>query len=202
MKSYIWRPLLDGMDVVCMASGPSLTDADIATVRQWRESGDDRRVIVTNTTYRSALWADALFAMDLPWWRLHHAEVASTFRGKLATSCNAARQYGIPHVRSDLRGFYPNGNSGAAAISLACNAGAARVILIGYDCQFDRGRKHHFGDHPRPLGNCASIANWQKHFESVRKAFPAAEIVNASRQSALGMFPRVSLEQALQAETA
>jgi len=50
--------------VVCIASGPSLTRADVERVREWRQEAGaptKRRVIVVNTSYKIAPWADALY---------------------------------------------------------------------------------------------------------------------------------------------
>src|SRR5690348_256930 len=53
-----------GSHVVCIASGPSLTADQCEQVRKWRQEEtqeqEKRRVIVVNTTYQIALWADAL----------------------------------------------------------------------------------------------------------------------------------------------
>jgi len=102
-------------------------------------------------------------------------------------------------------GFFTN--SGIAAIALAIGAGAQRVILLGYDCQFGPdGRRHWFGDHPKGFTNCASIKKWPAQFERVNKDARRAgcEIVNASRATALRCFPRMALADVLcsQAEAA
>src|SRR5690606_36428084 len=89
--------------VVCIASGPSLTADDVETVRRWRQEaqgehagagqdasagGPDREwaggpvgVVVTNTTFRAAPWADVLYAMDRAWWLRYLDEVRKAFTG-------------------------------------------------------------------------------------------------------------------------
>jgi len=74
-----------GKEVVCIASGPSLTKEDCAAVKVWRDQSQNRRVIVTNTTHELCPWADFLFAMDSAWWRLNIAAVLLTFRGERVT---------------------------------------------------------------------------------------------------------------------
>ena len=49
---------------VCIASGPSLTQADVDYVR------GKARVIVVNNGYLLAPWADVLYAADARWWML------------------------------------------------------------------------------------------------------------------------------------
>ena len=60
------------MRFVCIASGPSLTPEDVQAVKEWRDAGKGK-VIVVNTTFRAAPWADAMFAMDAKWWPIRTA---------------------------------------------------------------------------------------------------------------------------------
>lgn len=94
-------------------------------------------------------------------------------------------------------GWNPFGNSGAGAISLAAHAGAARVLLLGYDCQRSEGRTHWHGDHPQGLGNAGSLHKWPAQFANLRRAIPAVEVFNCSRATALTVFPLAELEDML-----
>lgn len=182
-----------GARVACLASGPSLTAEDVATVR-----AAGLPTIVTNTTFRMAPWADALFGFDVQWWRVHVEEVRHTFAGRMF--CQSARwpMRGVEHpgIIPRYRSF---GNSGACAIALAIACGAREVILIGFDCQVSEGRTHHHGDHPATLRNCDTIAKWPLQF--ARAASWAqkcrATVLNATRETALTCFDRVSLYEAL-----
>lgn len=180
-----------GMAVVCMASGPSLTPEDAEIVRQWRQSSDQHRVIVTNTTWTLAPWADALYAMDSAWWRKHGHEAQRQFRGDRLTIakglCPGATKIDI----------FRGGNSGAGAMSLANHRGARRIILLGYDCQYTGGKKHWHGDHPKGLGNCVSLLHFPRQFEQMAGHLKHCEIINSSRETALTFWPRMDLEQAL-----
>lgn len=185
------------MEAVCIASGPSLTEDDVARVREWRTEG--RIVVVTNSTFRIAPWADWLYAMDRKWWEIHLPEIRKTFQGKLVTNNSHAKSLGVMHVNELVKRFNPCQNSGAAAISFAVRLGATRVVMLGYDCGIPKGKPSHWhGDHPRPLGNCGSQRRWPAQFQKLRDLYKAAEIVNASRASMLSVFPKVPLEQALQ----
>nr|WP_288093342.1 hypothetical protein [Thauera sp.] len=90
-------------------------------------------------------------------------------------------------------------NSGAAAISLAAERGAQRILLLGYDCQRTNGQAHWHGDHPRGLGNAGSMDKWAGSFaelaENMRKR--GVEVINCSRATALTVFPRSDLESEL-----
>ncbi len=179
------------MIAVCLASGPSLTIEDVEKVREWRRGGG--LVIVANTTFRLAPWADALFAMDGKWWRVHYDEVLTTFAGRRLTTATVDDVEKIRVV--DYR------NSGAACVSVAASEGAKKVILLGYDCAADAGRTHWHGSHPAGLSDAKTIKVWPLIFDRLAKDMKRrdVEVVNASRRTALRCFPRVRLEDELNA---
>lgn len=183
-----WR----GTDVVCIASGPSLTAEDCDAARA---SGVP--TIVTNSTFRACPWAFALVGFDFAWWRVHMDEVRQTFRGRLFCQSSrwALRDLEWPGAHPRYRSF---GNSGACAIALAVACRARRVILIGYDGQATGGRSHHHGDHPAPLRNCDTMPAWPLQFSRLATWADArgVPIVNATRETALEQFPRVTLAEA------
>jgi hypothetical protein len=153
--------------------------------------------VVTNTTFRMCPWATALMGYDVKWWQVHHKEVSETFHGHKVSGVLDCKPYGARSLR--LLKFQPFGNSGAAAISMAVFAGSKRVILLGFDCQHTAGKTHWHGDHPAPLGNAGSVLKWPEKFRQVGKYAKrhGCEVINASRETALDMFPRVSLEDCL-----
>lgn len=87
------------------------------------------------------------------------------------------------------------GNSGAGAVALAALRGAGRVVLLGYDCQTTRGRKHWHPDHPSVLGNAGSLPKWAEQFRQLMRAVAGeVDVINATRETALQCFPRAKLE--------
>lgn len=182
--------LVKGGEVVCIASGPSLTEADVELVRQWR--GEKRCVFVANNSFRIAPWADAMYAMDSGWWGVHKKE-ALKFPGLKFTSCSKL----LPDVkRLPLHSFNNFGNSGAAIVMLAQVCGAKAVYLLGYDCQFTNGKSHWHGDHAAPLKNALSVDKWPQKFRNLSHVL-RVKVVNCSRETALDAFPRASLEECL-----
>ncbi|MEX1669138.1 hypothetical protein AB4876_09455 [Zhongshania guokunii] len=136
-------------------------------------------------------WADALFAMDRAWWRMHVKDVAGCFAGERYTSSKNVK--GAATI--DLGGA---GNSGAAAIKLAAHLGAERIVLVGYDCQkSNSGVVHFHGDHPKGLGNAGSMPRWLGQYKASVEYLAGVEVINASRDTALNLWPRIPLEQAL-----
>ena len=186
----LWR----GQTVVCLASGPSLTPGDVATVQM---SG--HVVIAVNCTFRVAPWAAVLYAMDRGFWQHYLPEIERTFSGARVGMHLMPARYRLATMKG-VSGFRPYNNSGAGAISLAQYGGASRVLMLGYDLQHTGGRAHHHADHPRPLGNArqTSVDRWLVRFGELRKRLDSAgvEYVNCSRATALD-WPRMTIEEAL-----
>lgn len=170
-------------------------------------------MIVVNTSFRRAPWADVLYACDKPWWKEYVAEVDATFGAgeRWSTSVRASGDYRLHHVASKQEGK-PWGdnsisrglNSGHQALSLAVMFGARRVILLGYDFQRTGGQSHWHGDHPRgsdpvPLGNLGRVERWvdQMGYLAIDLRQKGVKVMNATRDTALRCFPRVDLEEAL-----
>lgn len=187
------RPDWAGRTVVCIASGPSLTVEDCEKVK-----ASGHPAVVTNTTFRLAPWADVVFGMDLAWWKEHHREVNAVCAGRKLSTSHAARAYGAESLWQ-VPWFPQVLNSGQGAITLAMVSGAAKAVLLGFDCQKTSGRAHWHDDHGKGMGNAGSLKRWPKHFERLateaRKR--GCEVVNATRQTALTCFPRVPLDEAL-----
>lgn len=187
-----------GQTVVCIASGPSLTAADCDAVR-------GQRVIVVNTTFQLAPWADVLYACDFRWWDRWHREARKVASGEFWTiDKRAAEQYGLRRVESvpgggwvDSGAIKQGENSGFQAVGLAIAFGAARVVLLGYDMKpAANGRMHWHADHPRVNPVARKFPTWCAHFAQLAKESPVP-IVNATRDTALTCFPRVTLAEAL-----
>jgi hypothetical protein len=101
------------------------------------------------------------------------------------------------------------GNSGYQAIGLAIAAGAARVLLLGYDMRAVDGRLHWHPEHPAPV-----MPNWYsdvytKLFKTMLtgdpdnramgKLPPTVRVVNCTPHSLLDCFERGTLESVLPA---
>lgn len=180
----IWR----GRTVACIASGPSLAVEDVERIR-----AAALPTIVVNNTWRLAPWADILYAMDAPWWKHYGDEAMRGFAGR---KFSYVRVPGAQHTKGEI---FPTGwgNSGSYAISLAVVTGASRVILLGYDCQISAaGRAHWHDDHPKPMGNAASISTWPRKFALVATYAQqhGCRVVNCSRETALTCFERGTLD--------
>lgn len=176
-------------EAVIIGSGPSLTVEDCELVRKWRSSGEGRIVIVTNTTFRMAPWADVLFAMDKKWWTAHVPE-AALFAGQKVCVGDSFRE--ITTVR-----LSNCGNSGCGAMLYAHQLGAKRLVLLAFDGMGHSGKVHWHPDHPKPLGNAGSWRAWPRQMDAALKRLPKTRVLNASRWTVYKNVPRASLEESL-----
>ena len=192
----------EGATVVCMASGPSMTQADAEACR------GRARVIVVNTTFRLAPWADICYTNDDDWLKLHLGEMRESFEGQIWCGHPTYRSIWVHSLPFDklAPGCAGPGriawgmNSGAAAIDLARYLGAARIVLLGYDQDWLGTRPRWHGRHPELLQNGRpGFRRWAGWFGQAAKDLQGLgiEVVNASRRTSLTCFKRADLSEAL-----
>ena len=104
-----------------------------------------RTTIVTNNTRELAPWADVLYAADCHWWR--HYPDALEFAGVKVTAdertadqrVRLLRRTGTDGYDPELGNVRTGGNTGYQCIHLAMQAGAARILLFGFDMRGSHG---------------------------------------------------------------
>lgn len=194
--------------VVCLGSGPSLTVDDVNACR------GRARVIAIKDTYQLAPWADALYCGDEIWWQ-HCGEQTRTFAGL---------RFGLvsPHehrwvemleqlevhrlllgsgsgIESDARRLATGGHSGHQAMNLAAHLGARTIVLLGYDMKPAASGQVHFFTERAYQSKKRPPYEWLANFASMVAPFErlGVRVLNATRETALTVFPRVTLEEAL-----
>ena len=183
--------------IVCLATGPSLTQADVDMVR-----GKADAVIAISNAIDLAPWADVLYSCDGKWWTWRQGMPSYTgLKYALKRDARKWASQGVQMLKHAGReglakapdSLCDGGNSGYQAINLAVHMGAQRILLLGYDMRGD----HFFGSHAdksRPnFGVCLAM------FPTLVKPLAAAgvEVINCTRKTAITCFPRMSLEAAL-----
>ena len=114
----------------------------------------------------------------------------------------AKRKYGVNWVLgASKRGLgkdrvHFGGNSGFQAINLAYLWGAARIVLLGFDCKPVGGKDHWFGQHPQGLTQVQPYDLWLDHFPQLAYELKreGVEVINCSRDTALTCFERATIE--------
>lgn len=187
--------LWPGATVAVLASGPSMSQDAGDAVRAARLPA-----IAINTTFRLAPWADMLYAADSAWWQ--HTPGALAFAGEKVTMEEVRGVHRIG--RAGKTGYSDNpaelhtyGNSGAQAIQIAAKAGAARILVVGMDMEGG----HWHGSHPAPLRNTHNdnYAIWRDQMGVLAAAMKSRriQVLNCCATSALKVWPRLTLEEAL-----
>lgn len=186
--------------VVCIGTGPSLTQADVDYCH------GKARVIAINDAVKLAPWADVLYACDDRWigWnkgvpQFQGLKFSMTVRTKQYKGWHRVRNAGMKGLCLTPDGLCNGRNSGYQAINLAVHLGATRILLLGYDMSRDKnGRSHFFGEHPR-VGKPSPYKEFVKCFDTIVKPLAqlGVEVINCSRRSALTVFPMMPIEQAL-----
>lgn len=229
----------EGGEVWILGGGPSITkqfdipDNVVHDVREgilppstyspYMEAIHNKHVIGINVSYLIGEWIDMCFFGDNKFFLMHKDRLA-VWPG-LKVSCHNGTQK-IPWVKclgrdtDHPRGITPkanmvswNVNSGAAAISIAANAGAKRIILLGFDMHINgNGQKHwhrlYQGEPTAGVvaGNLPKVnAPFIRHlrgFPDIAKDARARgiEILNASPESEITVFPKVTVKELLKNE--
>lgn len=194
----------DEARTVCIiAGGPSVTQAAANQTCGWP-------TIVVNNAWMLRPDAECLYACDVRWWDRYIAAVRSGFTGQLWTQdAKAAQNHGLARVVGEHnRGLgrkpgviYFGQNGGYQAINLAWHWGARRFVLLGFDCRAERGKTHWFGDHPKNLNMSQPYAAWIRNFNALAADLKqeGCTVINCSLGSALTCWPKISVEQALDA---
>lgn len=187
--------------IVCLATGPSLCAEDVEACR------GRARVIAIKNAFDLAPWADVVYGAGVDstrWWHHNGARVVKQHQGLRftldpncgvwATVLQLGPELGLSREPDRLA---LGRHSGYQAINLAVHLGAKRIVLLGYDMQPMGDQHHFFGDHPTK--NKPLYQEWLPHFQTLVNPLAdlGVEVLNATRSTALDVFPKVSLAEAL-----
>jgi len=189
-----------------------------------------KHVIAINVAFLIGDWIDMVFFGDNKFFVSYQKQLAE-FPG-LKVTCNSKFSSGtydgenIKYVAKDKSHSHGisdnqrmvswNGNSGAAAISIAANAGCERIILLGFDMKVGSDQRQHWHDLYRVVGRKPHKTkrgrivnpNQVKHLPFARhlRGFPdiacdtekrGITILNASPDSAIEQFKKVTVKEIL-----
>lgn len=189
----------------------------------YMEAIHNKHVIGINVSFLIGTWMDMMFFADAKFFR-PQAEALAKWP-KLRVTCWPEGD-GVPWLKFIPR--YPghfygisdrpdrvcwNGNSGAAAISIAANAGAKRIILLGFDMFISAGGSRHWHNlykkeivpvpvQKRREAGLVPGKPFGKHLHGFPEIAEAAkargiEIINASPESAIKQFPKCNVKDLL-----
>lgn len=196
-----WKatPEWKGETAFIIAGGTSVIGQDTEALR-------GRKVIVINSSYQVAPWADVLFFGDSRWWREHEKPV-SRFAGKVVTVAPSARGDHLlrmkkgspPGLSDDPETVTMRRTSLMAAMNLGMHFGVSRMVLLGADGKpGSKGKTHHHAPHPWPQ----KLGCWDEQMLDLKTAARSLrqkgiEVLNASPGSAIPFWPVMTLDDAL-----
>lgn len=200
------RPAWATRPAVVIGSGPSLSDEQLAMVKQHHV--DQRvHVIAVNNTIERVPWADVSYFGDYTALCHYLPKLKPLTSAEWVTTCRAgAERWRLTHVKPSpnngmsLDRVHLNGNSGAQAVNTAAAFGATKVILIGFDMRNSKdGKAHWFGQHPLPLITTQLFPDWMHKFAILAKEAKAlgVDIINCTPDSALQCFDKRALDEVL-----
>lgn len=193
--------LWPGSTIVCLATGPSLTQADVDTCR------DRARVIAIKNAYDLAPWSDVVYGAGVDqtkWWQRNGDRVAAEHQGLRFTLDPAASKWAsllrwgtVEGLSTEPDRLALGRNSGYQAINLAVLLGAAKIILLGYDMK-TAGPRENFFEGPTK-GPSHRFADWRPFFATLVDPLRRLDVsvINCTPGSALDCFPKMSLSEAL-----
>lgn len=206
IKRPDWFPDWSGQSCAIIASGPSAKDAQVELLQ------GRMPVVVINTSYELAPWADVLYACDGRWWRLYNGAKDFNENGlKVSQDEGACHIYDLKRIIVDRAsndlvlnkpGYVGGGaNSGFQVINLVVQFGVKRILLVGYDMRIDLGQHWH-PRHPPPLSNPYNeiVVRWCRAIDgaAIQLRELGVSVINCSLVSALKNYPKMPLPQALE----
>lgn len=200
--------------MVCIGTGPSLKTADIATAQR-----KGFALFGCNNVWELCGLA-VHYACNIQWWDHYWSStLAADPAEKWTVNREAAEKYGInwiaeknsPGLSTDPGVIHHGHGSGYTLLNLAYLMGAERIVLLGYDLKYAPdydGRnwhigsspRHYFGEYPKNLQHWPSVhVRSGVHVELLDLYRSVArqgviEILNATSDSAIDCFPRVSID--------
>lgn len=202
----LWTPprMWSGETVFIIGGGPSLSSMDLSPIHK-------RKSIGANCAYLLGNWIDIIIFGDHNFHRDNLPHCMEHYKGLICTCCTKYYSPPLlnhPRIKVLVRGSYGleskpgkiswNNSTGAAAVSLAYILGAKKIVLLGFDMHRDDNGNNNFHDHHKGQGPTSQEV-YDRHirgFEHIKNS-KKVEIVNATPDSSMTLFPMVNLEETL-----
>lgn len=168
-----------------VGGGPSLVGFDFS-----RLSGAFH--VAVNKAYESCPEASVVYFLDPPFWEAHR-EALKAHPGRKIRGLVDGAEAETPGVEGHRLGLVSITNSGYAALRWCVEEGFERVYLLGFDASNLGGRRHFHDGYPG-VPPKDSYDHWLAEWDRYR---PGIEVLNASPESAIRAFPKVTLDEAL-----
>lgn len=193
----------------------------LSTYSPYMESIHSKHVIGVNMAFQFGDWVDFCFFGDDGWYKdnrvalAHFTGVRVSCAPLFGSSSYTVQGERIKYVTQDPKKTHGistvpytvcwNANSGAAAISLAANLGATKIILLGFDMKLDKAGNSHW--HKEYSANPSKKNTvFRRHLRGFPEIAKDAQrmgitILNASPDSEIISFPKMTVEAILNGAT-
>jgi uncharacterized Rossmann fold enzyme len=179
-----------------IGGGPSIANTNLDLIKK-------EFVIGVNMAYKLGTWIDIWMFGDSDIYK-NNKEAIEKWPNRIVSCAGAAknnkkiehyyrcRKHNICFEEKHLA--FPNvgANSGATAINFAIREGFEQVILLGFDMRIVDG-KHHYHNYYKTQPRDDAYKRFLLHFVEIAKE-AKIEIINATPDSALNVFPKARLE--------
>lgn len=193
----------EGATAFLIVGGPSVREQNVELLR-------GRYVMVVNSSYQLAPWADFLFFADSRWYRAHQDRL-KFFKGRIVTTSAIFSDRRLLKVRPvpskalvtdkpDAVAFRHTSSQGA--MNVLVHLGVKRIVLLGLDmAKAADGTTHHHVPHDWPQR--ATCWDTQK-VHLAKMAAPLAalgiQVINTSLVSRVDWWPKRSLADVINEE--
>ena len=194
--------------------------ATLETYAPYMEPIHDKHVIGINAAYVLGDWLDMVFFGDVKFYLMNRFRLAEFGRLKVSShpkvNTPQYRDDKIKYLSRDknhVKGISPhndkvswNGNSGAAAISLAAHTGVKRIYLLGFDMALNEEKQQQHWHNHYVKQNNGRVAAKRLPFARHLLGFPiiatdakarGIEIINVNPNSNINEFEKVNLKDVI-----
>jgi len=172
------EPIFEDEIGVLIATGPSLTDEQLAYIKEKHDAGKCK-VFTINNVYQRVPWTDVHLSCDFPWWRWYGErsdELRALTCPKYTWHPDLADRFNIDYIKGAIKDglsedpsiVHINHGSSPMTVNLALHYGIKKLVLIGHDMRYakdynpkarDPGStpRHYFSEYPGPLQHWPSV---------------------------------------------
>ena len=197
-------------DLFIIGGGPSLSQTNLELVK-------NKAVLGVNAAFRLGSWVDSMIFGDCRFYEGKewiYKPYLDEYLGRKYTLCT--------NLKNDPRFIYyekcekhflclkkgkltyitgKGKNSGCAAINLGVQLGYGRIVLLGFDGKATKKGKHNWHNWhthiPQPDIYDKFYTSFKGLAEELKEKKPDVEVINASPNTKLDIFPKVKLEKLL-----
>lgn len=194
------KPIFKNETVFIIGGGPSLKGFNWSSLK-------NKNTIAINKAYTVAPWSKVFYWTDSRFYKWYKNDIDKLNGLKYTINYNNVYKNDIKVLKKGKKhGLEINNttiahgdNSGCAAINLAYHLGATKIVLLGFDLDFNKDTHFHDGYPVNPTSKKIYKNRFFVSFRYISKELEKKNIkvLNASETSILDCFEKITHEEAL-----